>query len=306
MLDISRLITEVTGIDGATQGRLFETVFIGLLIWIINLVSRALLTKRIKDVTRLYQIRKIIDYTVITIGIILIARIWFSGIQSLATFLGLLSAGIAVALRDPLVNLAGWGFIIWRKPFGVGDRVQLAELKGDVIDIRLFAFMLLEIGNWVDADQSTGRIIHIPNGRIFTEVLANYNRGFHYIWNELPIMITFESDWKKARAILEDIAQRHSLHLSKEAEKNLKKVAQKMMIFYTTLSPTVYISIENSGVTLTIRYLCQPRQRRDKSQAIFSDILEAFLPRKALLISPILRSVFILTPLKGKKTLALS
>jgi small-conductance mechanosensitive channel len=63
----------------------------------------------------------------------------------------------------------------------VGDRVQLGEYRGDVIDQRIFMFSLLEIGNWVDADQSTGRVIHLPNGKIFTEVLANYGQGFHYI-----------------------------------------------------------------------------------------------------------------------------
>ena len=57
----------------------------------------------------------------------------------------------------------------------------------------------MEIGNWVDADQNTGRIVHIPNGKIFTETLANYGKGFEYIFNEIPVLITFESDWKKAK-----------------------------------------------------------------------------------------------------------
>jgi small-conductance mechanosensitive channel len=77
----------------------------------------------------------------------------------MSTFLGLVAAGIAVALKDPLTNLAGWLFILWRRPFTAGDRVQIGEHKGDVIDLRLFRFTLLEIGNWVHADQSTGRLL---------------------------------------------------------------------------------------------------------------------------------------------------
>ena len=76
----------------------------------------------------------------------------------MSTFLGLLSAGVAIALKDPLVNLAGWGFIVWRKPFGIGDRIQLGDSRGDVIDQRIFMFTLMEIGNWVDAERSTGRV----------------------------------------------------------------------------------------------------------------------------------------------------
>ena len=60
-------------------------------------------------------------------------------------------------------------------------------------------FSLMEIGNWVDAEQSTGRVIHVPNGKIFSEPLANYTDGFQYIWNEIPVLVTFESDWKKSQ-----------------------------------------------------------------------------------------------------------
>jgi len=90
----------------------------------------------------------------------------------------LLSAGIAIALKDVFVNLAGFIFIMWRQPLEVGHRIQIGEVAGDVVDIRPFQFTILEIGNWVDADQSTGRMIHIPNGKIFTENLANYHFGF--------------------------------------------------------------------------------------------------------------------------------
>ncbi len=81
----------------------------------------------------------------------------------------------------------------------MGDRIQVGNFAGDVIDLRIFQFTLMEIGNWVDADQSTGRVIHIPNGKVFTEMLANYSKGFHYIWNEIPFLVTFESNWKKQK-----------------------------------------------------------------------------------------------------------
>ena len=123
---------------------------------------------------------------------------------SVGTFLGLVSAGIAIALKDPLVNMVGWLFILIRQPFKVGDRIQIGSAAGDVIDIRLFQFSINEIGNWVDADQSTGRIIHIPNGIVFTEPQANYTAGFQYIWHEISVLITFESDWKKAKQILKE------------------------------------------------------------------------------------------------------
>jgi small-conductance mechanosensitive channel len=188
----------------------------------------------------------------------------------------LITAGLAIALRDPLVNLAGWVFIIWRKPFVVGDRIQIGNNSGDVIDVRIFQFTLMEIGNWVDAEQSTGRIMHIPNGKIFNEVQANYTTGFNYIWNEIPVLVTFESDWKKAKGILTSIINKDAEHLSGTAEEKIKEASRKFMIFYTKLTPIVYISVKDSGVMLTIRYFCDPRRRRESEEKIWEDILIEF------------------------------
>src|SRR5436309_2546056 len=133
---------------------------------------------------------------------------------AIATFLGLFTAGLAIALKDIVANLAGWAYIVWRRPFDVGDRVQIGPHAGDVIDLHLFQFTLNEIGNWVKADQSTGRIIHIPNGKVLSEPLANYDKGFRYIWNEIPVVISFESDWKQAKRLLEAIVVKHAEHLT--------------------------------------------------------------------------------------------
>ena len=125
-----------------------------------------------------------------------------------------MSAGLAIALKDMLSDLAGWVFILWRKPIEVGNRIQIGENSGDVIDVRPFQFTILEIGNWVKADQSTGRIIHIPNGSVFLQPLCNYDMGFKFIWNEIPVMITFDSDWEKAKEILQVIANDKSLPMT--------------------------------------------------------------------------------------------
>jgi len=134
----------------------------------------------------------------------------------------------------------------------------------------------MEIGNWVDADQSTGRIIRIPNELIFTQALANYSRGFQFIWNEIPVMITFESNWEMAKEILLKIANKHAAHLSETAKKRVREASNNFMIHYSKLTPTVYTSVKESGVLLTIRYLCEPRSRRGSEETIWEDILNAF------------------------------
>ena len=102
------------------------------------------------------------------------------------------------------------------------------------------------------------------------------NGGFQYIWNEIPVLVTFESDWKKTKTILQQIATKHAKHSSEAAQKRIQEASQRFMIFYSVLTPAVYTSVENSGVLLTIRYLCEPRTRRGTAETIREDILYQF------------------------------
>jgi small-conductance mechanosensitive channel len=256
--------------------KLIASLVVILILIILKYIVLKFVYRRTDDVRIRYTWRKSASYIVSILGILILGRIWFVGFQSLTTYLGLVSAGIAIALKDPLVNMAAWVFIIWRRPFTVGDRVEIGSYRGDVIDLRLFQFTLMEIGNWVDADQSTGRVIQIPNGKVFTEMLANYSKGFRFLWNEVGVLVTYESDWQKAKEILLEIATRHSEHLTAAAEQKVREASARLMIFYRTLTPTVYTSVKGSGIMLTIRYLCEPRNRRGTEQAMWEDILTAF------------------------------
>lgn len=263
-------------LDPETTGKILASIAVIILFVVLRFLVLRVVYRRTDDIRIRYNWRKSTTYFAVTLAILILGRVWFAGFQSLATYLGLVSAGLAIALKDPLVNLAAWVFIMWRRPFTVGDRVEIGTVKGDVIDLRIFQFTLMEIGNWVDAEQSTGRIIRIPNGKVFTEVLANYSKGFQYIWNEIPVLVTFESNWKKGKEILTEIGTRHAEHLTEKAAQRVKEASARMMVFYSTLTPTVYTSVKDCGVMLTIRYLCRPRERRGTEQDIWEDILVRF------------------------------
>ena len=253
----------------------FIATFAALLIFIIvRKVVLKIVFRNTTDALIRYRWQKTSSYIIYAIGLIIIGRIWFKGIQSIATYLGLLSAGVAIALKDPLTNIVGWFFILSRTPFAVGDRVQIGVHSGDVIDINFFKFTLMEIGHWGEGEQSSGRIIHIPNGKLFTETLANYGKGFKYIWNEVPVLITFESDWRKTKKLLQSIAEKHAAHVSKAAAKKFKETSKVFMMYKPDFDPQVYTKVEKSGVSLTIRYLCNPRKRRITSQLIWENILD--------------------------------
>jgi small-conductance mechanosensitive channel len=277
---LSDWLHNITGLHPAIQDQILVSFLIIFILWFLRFILLRVVWRQTENVHTRYRWQKSSVYVIMVLGILFVGRVWFEGIQSLATYLGLLSAGLAIALKDIVTSLAGWIFIIVRRPFVVGDRIQVGEHAGDVIDIRVFKFTILEIGNWVDADQSTGRIIDIPNSKVLTDVLANYHKGFQYIWNEIPVLITFESNWQKAKTILLKIANKHGAELSKAAERRVKEASKKYMIFYQKLTPIVYTTVKDSGVMLTIRYFIDPRTRRGSEQAIWEDILKEFAKRK--------------------------
>lgn len=263
--------------NNAPIANLLISILVVILIWLTRLIILKIVWKNTDRANVRYRWRKTSSYIALGLGIILISQIWIEEFSSILTYLGLVSAGIAIALKDFIVNLLGWVFIMSTKPFAVGDRIQIQETAGDVIDIRAFEFTILEIGNWVDADQSTGRIVHIPNGKIFTESLANYNKAFEFIWNEIPVIVTFDSDWQKAKGILQEIADSGvSEKAHKLAERRIREASKQFMIYYTNLTPTVYTAVADNGVILTVRYLCEPRERRSTTAKIWEAILISF------------------------------
>ena len=238
---------------------------------IIRLINRGM-----SDLKKRYSARKYTIYIATFLSLVVIVFIWIKRVTSITTMIGFLGAGLTLALHQPISSIAGWMLILIRRPFEVGDRIEIGNVKGDVIDIRLFYTSILEIGNWVEADQSTGRIIHIPNNKVFTEMIINFTQGFKYIWNEIKITITYESDWRKARDIILDVASEGSVDLGETVRKEIHRLSKKYMIHYEKLTPFVWTKIADFGVELTLRYLTDARRRRSTQDIISQKVLDRF------------------------------
>ena len=189
-----------------------------IITYFITFIIVRIINRTIKDLKRKYTLRKFAVYIGTIICILAILLIWIKRAASVTTIISVLAAGLTLALHQPITSIAGWLLILVRRPYEIGDRISIGNNSGDVIDIRLFYTSMLEIGNWVDADQSTGRIIHSPNGKVFTEPIFNYTRGFEFIWNEIKIVVTFESDWKKAKKIILDIGSKDFMDLGERVK----------------------------------------------------------------------------------------
>jgi len=274
--DALHYLEAATGLSHDVILKLLNSLLVVLLAPLMQWLIMSVVRRQAKDSTRVYRAFVAVRYIVAVLAVVFLAGIWIRGLEHLATYLSIISAGLVIAMQSSVSNLAGFFFIIWRKPFILGDRIEIMGIAGDVIDIRIFQFTVVEVRNWVDADQSTGRIVHIPNSKVLVEPTANYTTGFEYIWNEVPVLVTFESNWREAKAILERIAAEHCEKFTPEAERQIRKAAQRYMIVAGKLTPIVYTSVRDSGVLVTLRYLTLARTRRGTEQTIWEAILDAF------------------------------
>ncbi len=256
--------------------KLLQTGAIILVGYLLLFLAIRLINSHIQSIRVKHLARKNVLYFTNFFIMLSILFVWVQNLNSITIFFSIVSAGLALALQEVILSIAGWIHILTRRPFEIGDRIEFGGVKGDVIDIRLFQTSLLEIGNWVDADQSTGRIVNVPNSFVFKKENYNYSHGFEFIWNEIKVLVTFESDWKRG----EQIMLEHSMKEAKEQEKivknKIKNMTKRYMIYYDKLTPIVYVSIQDSGVCLTLRYLTDARRRRSTQDMLCRLILDDF------------------------------
>ncbi len=262
--------------DSQLQKKLWQTAFVILLAYIFMFGLITFINRRIKDIKARHVVRKNIIYIASIITLLLVFFIWIQNLNSITIFLGVAGAGLALALQEVILCVAGWLLILIRHPYEAGDRVEINGIKGDIIDIRLFQTSMLEIGNWVDADQSTGRIVNFPNSFIFKFQNYNYSRGFEFIWNEIPILLTFESDWKRGKELMITHAAKMAEGMEEQMRRKIDVMRNRYMIYYGKLTPIVYVNIKDSGVELTLRYLTEAKRRRATQDELAQDILNAF------------------------------
>ena len=266
---------EGLGFSLDTQQRLLATIVVLVVFAGGRHAFLKAIDRHVRSDMAIHSWRRGTFYAMWAILALILLRLWIEGLSGLTTFLALVVAGVAVALNQPLQSLAGWSYIVTRRPFVLGDRVEFGDRHGEVVEIRLFTTLLYEIVNGHSGEQTTGRMIHIPNKAILDSTLVNASRGLGMLWNEIPVLITFESDWQRAQALMEEITGEEGERYLSKAKERARKAVREVLIKPGSLTPRVFLTVEESGVLLTARYLIDVRDRRESGDRFWTAILKA-------------------------------
>jgi len=217
--------------------------------------------------------------------VLAVAAIWFVDASHQATAVGLVTAGLALALQKVITAVAGYGVILRGDSFSVGDRIAIGDVHGDVIAIGFTQTRVMEMGQagsgtsagsatWVKSRQYTGRVITFSNAKIFDDPVYNYTRDFPFLWEELVIPIRYVSDRAKAEQILLDCARRHTADLSGPGQQALALMQERYFVRPSEVAPRVYCRITDNWLELTVRFLVRDRGTREIKDAISRDVLD--------------------------------
>jgi small-conductance mechanosensitive channel len=234
----------------------------------------------VKEEKSAYYFRKLISFAAWLIVILILIFNAAGGIGSISAIVGLAGAGLAIALQDPIVSLVGWFLVVGKYGISVGDRVEINGVKGDVVDVGMLRIAVLEVGNWLSGEQTTGRMVFFPNSFIFKGHFFNYSTTNSFIWDEIHILVTYESQWKKARDIILKVAEEASREVAERARESQEKWARQFHLSMGSPEAYAYVTIADSGVDLVLRYLSEISLRRTMRDRICREILEAFETEK--------------------------
>lgn len=220
-----------------------------------------------------YRRSKFASTVAFVVAIIAVALLWARLLQHKGTFFGLLGAGLAVALREPLLALAGRVAIFAGHMYNVGDRIEISKMSGDVIDVGLFYTRLMEVGNWIHADQATGRILQFSNSIIFVNPVFNYTQNFNYLWDEITLPVTYASDIGAAKQLMLSAADEYTNAFLHTAEEALERLQSSFIVPKVELKPAVFTEVTDNYVKLNLRYIVDPRKRRVAKSFLWDHIL---------------------------------
>src|SRR3954468_12702175 len=247
--------------SGSAQSRTVVTVALMLATLMVGVLLRlaldALLRGRGADKPRFWA-DQAISLATLTAVILEVMLIWAGHVGNVGGALGLIGAGVAVALQRVITSFAGYLIILRGNVFTVGDRITIAGVRGDVVALGFMQTTVLEMGQspaeqaaepamWVRGRQYTGRIVRVTNDKIFDSPIYNYTREFPYVWGEIRVPIHHGGDWHRAEEILLAVAHRHTDEIVAEARPCIGKLRHSYYIRgEIELEPRVYLTITDN------------------------------------------------------------
>lgn len=268
------LETATKWLDDPVLAKLVGTaVAIVVVVAVVQVVKRVA-TRYIEDKSVRYRARKAISFVGYLVGALVVLAVFSDRLGRLSVVFGVAGAGIAFALQEVIVSVAGWAAVSFGSFYTVGDRIQLGGIKGDVIDIGVLRTTLAEVGQWVNGDLYNGRMVRVANSFVFKEPVVNYSGDFPFLWDEITVPIRFGSDLTTTQSLLQLAAEEVCGDYAKEASHIWERMQRRYPLEDAGTAPLVTFVFDENWATFTVRYPVRFDRRRITKHLLSTEILK--------------------------------
>lgn len=278
---ICKYVSDLTTINQSYIALVLATSIVILLFSFFKKIGKRAIRKKIEG-RKEYIINQAVQIILNILEVVFLLVIWNEYIQSLMTLISVTSAAMTIALRELILNFFCGIYIKMKKPFQVEDRIEVKDIKGDVMNISSLNFEVLEISTKEEHGQSTGVIVTFPNSIVFSEPVRNLNKGFKYIWDELTVKVPMDCDLVKNKQELYKIVNNIEIikNIPKKMKAQINDINTTNRVYFNKYDPTIYTKIVDNHIELTIRYLMHPKKGRFVESVIWNKILEGYKDKK--------------------------
>ena len=275
----------------AATSALIVVVAIGLRLVLVPFARR----RFADDPYRRYWSGKVASYAIVAVVVIALVALWAPLGGRLSVILGFATAGIAFAMQEVIGALFGWINILAGRIYTVGDRIEIAGVRGDVADITPLRTKLFEIGSetggdrasgWVSARQPTGRMVTVSNRKTFTDPVFNFSAHLDWIWEEIVLSVPQDADWANAERILDQEIRRYAPRLREQGEAALVQLGERYLVTRAEVEPQTFIRVAEGDIEIVGRFVVAVHGARQAKDEILRRALERFFAEGLTLAYP--------------------
>jgi small-conductance mechanosensitive channel len=255
-----------------TLRSLAAILFILLATLLLNSAIRRFLHQA--DRHRLHQLRVILRITLQVAAVLLILLILFGPPTQLSTIIGLVTAGLTVAMKDFIVAFFGWFTLMGKNGISVGDWVEIEGVSGEVIEIGLLKTVLLELGNWTETGHPTGRRVAFSNSFAMERHFFNFSTSDQWLWDELQFTVPPAGDPYQTVEQIREIVEHETQADAADAAKDWQRVTQRYGSREFSAGPAVSLRPGVNGLDIVVRYITRAPRRNIVKSKLFQAIVE--------------------------------
>lgn len=228
----------------------------------------------VKESSTRYKMRKAVTLIAYFIFALIVIATFKKDMSGFAVAIGVIGGGIAFALQEVIISIAGWLAITFSSFYRVGDRIKIGSIYGDVIDIGILRTTLMECGAWVDSDLYNGRIVRVTNSFIFKDPVYNYSGEFPFLWDEIRLPIRYGSSVEVTRQILLSIADEVVGEFTASVTESWGNLSKLYAVEEARIEPMVTIAATDNWIAFTLRYVVDFKKRRSTRDRLYTRFLE--------------------------------